>query len=226
MKKPSKEILEQFYCIERISPEIIAIHYGVSGHTIRHWMAEYGIARLGPTHLRKGKSAFWNIGREQSQEWHEKQRASHLGRHPSNYGKGRIHFVCEICGKEVFDKPYRRSRTCSKKCKDQLSHIHRGEEHWNYKGENAGYIQRQRNWSQCREWRTEVLRLAGYTCAKCGVHGGRLTAHHLYTWNDNPIRRFDPANGACVCWKCHWAFHRVCSHHHTTPEMFQIWLTN
>ena len=223
--KPVKEILEDLYINQLVSPDQIAKDYNVSGRTIRNWLREYGIPRLGPSHLRKGKSAVWNIGIQRDQQWREKQRQVHLGKKPPNYGQGRIHFICEVCGKEVFDKPYRRKRTCSKECKDQLSHIYQGEKHWNYKGDEAGYKQRQRNWAQYREWRQKVLELADYTCARCEKRGGRMDAHHLYTWNNHANLRFDPKNGIALCWKCHRSFHKSCSFHDTTPEMFLAWLT-
>lgn len=222
--KPTKELLENLYVEQKISPDEIGKRLGYSGRTIREYMTEYGIPRLGPSHLRKGKPATWNIGRKPSEEMRDKNRRAHTGRKPYNYGKGRIAFACEVCGVEVIDKPYRRKRTCSKKCKDQISHLSRGENHWNSKTGDTSNVQRKRKWSQYREWRSGVLKRADYTCACCGVRGGRLTSHHLYTWNDHEEKRFDLDNGVCLCWKCHWAFHNDCSHHHTTEDMFTEWL--
>lgn len=223
--KPNKERLEFLYIEKKNSPEKIAELYNVSGRTIRNWLNEYGIPRLGPSHLRKGKSAVWNVGIVRTPEERKKNSQAHLGKVPGNYGTGRVTFACEVCGKDVFDKPYRKKRTCSKECKDKLLHIQRGTGHWNFKGGDAGFRQRMRNWSQYREWRTAVLKRADYTCAKCKQRGGRLTSHHLSTWNNHPESRFDPLNGACACWKCHWAFHKEYGHHNTTPEMFADWLT-
>lgn len=223
--KPTKPQLEKLYTKQRTSPEQIATMFSVSGRTVRNWMDEYGIPRLGATHLRKGKTATWNVGLVRSPESIERNRKAHLGIVPPNKGEGDITFNCEVCGKSVTSKPYYKKRTCSKVCKDKLSHIHRGEGHWNFKGGDAGFRQRQRNWSQYREWRAAVLKNANYICAKCKQRGGRLTAHHLYTWNNHPETRFDPVNGACACWRCHWAFHRTYGHHNTTPEMFAEWLT-
>lgn len=223
--KPSKEELEALYMGQRISPDEIAKRYAVSGRTIRNWLTEYDIPRLGPTHLRKGKSAVWNVGIERNEEYRKKQSDSRRGRPAYNAGQGRVRFNCEVCGTEVFDKPYRRSRTCSRHCKNELSHLHRGTEHWNYKAEAAGFRQRQRLWSECREWRIAVMAAADYTCCKCGQKGGRLSAHHKATWNNNEALRFEVSNGACLCWPCHWSFHRAYGHHNTTAAMLEEWLT-
>lgn len=206
--KPTKKILEFLYTTERKSPEAIALDYKVSGRTIRNWMKEFNIPRLGASHTRKGKSATWNIGIKRSTESKEKNSAAHIGKKPPNYGKGRVSFTCEVCGKTVFDKPYRRKRTCSKKCKDTLSEMYRGELHWNYKGDSAGFIQRKRNWSKYREWRYDVIKKSGYSCAKCKKTGGALTAHHIKAWHNNADARFDVSNGVCMCWNCHKNFHK------------------
>lgn len=135
--RPSKEILEDLYNTQRISPEKIAEIYRVSGRTVRNWMNEYKIDRLGPTHLRKGKSATWNIGIERNEITRKKLSVARKGKRPNNYGIGRLFFLCEVCGKLVFDKPYRKKRTCSKECKDKLLMIYKGESHWNFKGGEA-----------------------------------------------------------------------------------------
>lgn len=199
--------------------------FSVAGRTIRGWMASYDIKRLGPSHLRKGLCAAWNLGLKQSEESKEKNRIAHLGRTPHNKGVGRVTFTCEVCGTAVFDKPYRRRLVCSNECRDKRNAILRGESHWNYKGEIAGYAQRKRNWSEYRQWRRAVMVAGDFTCVACGKLGGRLSAHHLNSWTTHPEQRLDVNNGVCICWPCHWRFHRECGHKHTTAAMFANWLT-
>ena len=95
----SKENLENLYMNNKQSPEQIAKIFNVTGRTIRNWMRIYGIERLGSAHLRKDISAHWNIGRERSNEWREKQSIAHFGKTPCNFGIGRIKFNCEVCDK-------------------------------------------------------------------------------------------------------------------------------
>lgn len=188
-------------------------------------MTELRIERLGPTHLRKGVSATWNIGLKRNLSWRKKLGVSRAGKPPWNKGKGRILFLCEVCGKEVFDKPYRKSRTCSKICKDKLLKIYRGEAHWNFKGEASGTRQRRRSWSEYREWRSLIMARDNYTCTKCDRRGGRLTAHHLQSWSKFPELRFSVENGAALCWKCHWQYHRKFGHKTFSPLDYVSWIS-
>ncbi len=128
------------------------------------------------------------------------------GFNPHNKDNGRIKFNCIICGEEVFDKPYRRKKTCSYKCRTELSHILRGVNHWNYKGEN-NYLQRQ--WSEYREWRTKVFERDNYTCQSCGKKGGNLNAHHIQNFANYLELRFEISNGITLCKDCHlYVIHR------------------
>lgn len=214
----------KLYFIQRISPNTIAQHYNCSGRTIRSRLTDFGIPRLGPTHLRKGKSAIWNVGLIRSPETREKNRRAHLGCTPINKGQGSIAFVCEVCSARVTDKPYRRKRTCSTKCRAQLSHIFRGENHWNFKSHNPAGQQRQRHWAEIKEWRCDVMKLANYTCSKCSTRGGKLTAHHIHGWSQFPHLRFAISNGACLCLKCHRIFHSLFGQRRFTADSFISWV--
>lgn len=224
-KKPTKQQFEELYFQQRISPEDIGKTFGVSGRTIRSWMSDYEIPRLGPSHLRAGKSAWWNRGLTRSADAREKSRLANTGKTPHNKGKGRIQFECLVCGAEVFDKPYRKKHTCSAECRNvYLSEIS-GESHWNYKGEEAACRQRTRNWAIYRRWRREVLEKFSFTCAKCNKVGGRLTAHHINSFADHIEQRFDVDNGVALCWSCHWDFHRKWGHKTCNRAQYEKWIT-
>ena len=188
-------------------------------------MDKFGIPRLGPAHLRKGKCADWNKGRKHSSEAKAKNSFAHFGRVPHNINVGRIAFDCCVCGKEVLDKPYRKKHTCSAQCKNIYLARLNGPDHWNYKGEKAGNRQRQRNWAVYKEWRLLVLAQDNYTCKKCAVMGGRLTAHHLNSFAAHEQERYDLSNGVTLCWRCHWDFHRKYGHRLTTTAQFHEWVT-
>ena len=70
-----------------------------------------------------------------------------------------------------------------------------------------------------KTWRKNVFELNRakkglrkyYVCEKCGK--GRKTtrvlhAHHIYSWDRYPDKRYDRNNGVVLCIKCHNAFHR------------------
>lgn len=211
--RPEKEVLKRLYNEEKLSPEQIGEIYGATGRTVRTWMRDYGISRLGILFLRP-EQIVSNL----------KKRQFVKGATPHNKGRGDVSFVCEICGKTFTSKNHKRKKTCSESCFEIMLHT-KGEDHWNYKGEQATTQQRRRNWAEYREWRKEILKKDNYTCHKCNKRGGKLTVHHIFNWSKYPEKRFDIDNGVTLCWSCHWSFHRKYGHHHTTSEMFMEWLS-
>ena len=64
-----------------------------------------------------------------------------------------------------------------------------------------------RNSGDYSEWRTAVFERDDYTCQICGQHGGKLNAHHIERFADNPDKRLDIDNGITLCEKCHKKVH-------------------
>jgi len=62
--------------------------------------------------------------------------------------------------------------------------------------------------SEIKEWSRKVLRLNNFTCLVCKKKGGVLNAHHLNSYQNFPLLRFEISNGVCLCKKCHINFHR------------------
>ena len=69
------------------------------------------------------------------------------------------------------------------------------------------------------KWRKSVFELnyrkyglsKNYVCVKCDKKRKTtrvLHAHHIYSWNKFPKKRYDRNNGVVLCIKCHNAFHR------------------
>lgn len=57
-------------------------------------------------------------------------------------------------------------------------------------------------------WREAVFKKDDFTCRKCGMRGGKLHAHHIFTWVESPLLRYDISNGATLCVPCHREHHR------------------
>lgn len=207
-----------------MSPEEIGRRYGRTGRSVRTWMQSAGIARAGASHLRKGKSASWNIGLVRTEASKVAARKSNTGRTPWNFEAGHAVFTCEFCGKTCWEQKSRRKRYCNQACKVSHMALLRGEQHWNYKGQYARKEQTQRHWADYRSWRSAVLKRDHATCQKCQGND-RLTAHHKNNWHSFPEQRFDVSNGISLCWQCHWAFHRTYGHKFCTVAMLDEWLT-
>lgn len=64
-----------------------------------------------------------------------------------------------------------------------------------------------RNFLEMRELRKAVLSRDNYTCGVCSVRGGKMVAHHVFSWHDNKLLRFETSNGETLCRNCHLMFH-------------------
>lgn len=82
-----------------------------------------------------------------------------------------------------------------------------------------------RNRTASKTWRKAVYARDGYSCRKCGHHGGDLNAHHLGAYDVFPEVRFDVSNGVTLCATCHVMFHSVYGFGGNTPEQFNQWLS-
>lgn len=57
-------------------------------------------------------------------------------------------------------------------------------------------------------WRLQVLEKDHRTCKRCDTTEFP-EAHHVEAWSRAPELRYDPDNGAVLCYECHKLFHRV-----------------
>ena len=132
------------------------------------------------------------------------------GRIPHNKGNGSKTFNCEVCGKEVSDKPYRRSRFCSKECTYEYMSIMDGDCHWNYTGKESRGEQTQRNWARYKRFKKKV-HSRDKKCIIChDAKSKQFIAHHIIPWSENKDLRFNPDNGITLCIKCHKKLHTKC----------------
>lgn len=64
-----------------------------------------------------------------------------------------------------------------------------------------------RNLPELRDWRKAVLARDGRACQLCGKSDNPICVHHLYSWTDYPLMRYDVDNGLTLCREHHRDFH-------------------
>ena len=82
-----------------------------------------------------------------------------------------------------------------------------------------------RNFHKYKEWRSAVYKKDNHTCQRCGKRGGRLNAHHIEGYADNPELRTESSNGATLCKSCHNEYHAIYGHNHATRKDFEEWIS-
>lgn len=71
-----------------------------------------------------------------------------------------------------------------------------------------------------KQWTSDILKSADFTCDICGIRGGSLHAHHLLNFSSHPEERFNLDNGVCLCEDHHRKFHSVYREVNNTPEQY------
>lgn len=96
-----------------------------------------------------------------------------------------------------------------------------GEKHYNWKGGITAFNKELRNLVKHTGWVNGVFKRDGYTCVRCGKHGGYLVAHHILPlslirerFNITNIEEakkcaiiYDISNGITFCRSCHKLIH-------------------
>lgn len=119
----------------------------------------------------------------------------------SPYGKHTKH-ICQVCGTEF--KHYADRKTCSKECSIIWRSIcQQGEKSHLWKGGLVPYHQHIRKMPGYSDWRRKVFERDDFTCQLCSQKGGKLAAHHIKLFSENPELRTVLENGITLCWSCH-----------------------
>lgn len=151
----------------------------------------------------------------------------------TGYGKIDLEFKCgcgEIFIKSLADFVDRKRHLCKKCALESVS----GKNHYAY-NVNLSEDDRIRNRvvspnQRIRDWRKKVFENHNYECFCCKNKSSKdnrvvLNAHHLngYHWYEKG--RFDPYNGVCLCYDCHFAFHKVYGRKWNTKEQFEEFIS-
>lgn len=70
------------------------------------------------------------------------------------------------------------------------------------------YVKYDRNCAASRRWSKEVRSRDQFMCQHCKSTDKRLHAHHIKSWKDNELLRFDISNGITLCISCHSNEHK------------------
>lgn len=82
-----------------------------------------------------------------------------------------------------------------------------GTNHHNWRGGITPLNEQIRHSMNYKEWREKVFRRDNYTCQICKRRGGYIHAHHIFSFAQYPLQRFDVSNGITVHRQCHFKGH-------------------
>jgi hypothetical protein len=74
------------------------------------------------------------------------------------------------------------------------------------------------------DWRQKIFKRDGWTCQKTGITGGKLHAHHIETFAQNPEKRLNINNGITLSTRSHKDFHAKYGNKNTTREQMEEFL--
>ena len=113
---------------------------------------------------------------------------------------------CDYCSKKFMAKESelkrKKHKYCSRECaaKD-YKNKYGGSKSFNWKG---GKQREKHNGSyKYSNWRLKVYERDEFTCRECGQKGGKLNAHHQFSWTKFPSLRYELWNGITLCVNCH-----------------------
>jgi hypothetical protein len=126
--------------------------------------------------------------------------------------RGKKEHTCDWCG-DIFLRKVTaikgENKFCTKKCYGEWSSIIKtGKLHSQWKGGVTFEQRLARTKKSYIRWRSKVFELDNYTCVLCGSYGGKLNAHHDFSFSEFLDLRECINNGVTVCTGCHKWIHR------------------
>lgn len=126
----------------------------------------------------------------------------------------KITLRCPVCLTEFKTYKNRIKKFCSRKCYHKIfGYLQTGEKsHFWKNGATQGKI-RIRVHPLYKKWRKAIFERDNYTCQSClktssELTRGKLCAHHIVKFSDDPKLALKVSNGITLCWQCHRDFHK------------------
>ena len=116
----------------------------------------------------------------------------------------------EICGNE---KGMKRRLEVAKRYSGSKSHL--------WKGGITEKNMLERSQLKNKLWRTKVFERDDYTCKVTGIKGGKLEAHHIESFSNNPGLRTKESNGIALDTQIHRMFHTLYGRGNNTEEQLK-----
>lgn len=109
-----------------------------------------------------------------------------------------------------------------RKCKYCANEDNRGEGNpkWNPDLNYEDRIKMRRH-PDYHEWRDKVFQRDSYTCQVTGIKGGKLVAHHLYSFDEHENLRLEVDNGIVLLKEIHKIFHKEYGYGQNTGKQFK-----
>ena len=145
-----------------------------------------------------------------SVDCYNKNRGSIKGRNHGNWNGGKTTVVCEVCGKNffVYGKRINTAKYCSRRCQGKAYSIrYLGPNGPSWRGGRTPNNTKIRNSKKYLQWRAAVFARDEWTCQECKQVGGKLHAHHVFSFAEFPEHRFLLWNGITLCEGCHSKVH-------------------
>lgn len=125
---------------------------------------------------------------------------------------------CGCYHKECVSKP------TSIETRTKMSIAHLGAKAPGWKGGVSSENHLERHRLDYKIWRKAVFERDDHTCQKCGNRGGKLNAHHVEGFDNNPKLRTEINNGATLCEDCHMDFHHQYNKGNNTKKQWDRFL--
>lgn len=112
---------------------------------------------------------------------------------------------CPTC-KKIFIAKTSEDKYCCRECYDKNRNMPKGDKHWNWQG-GISLLNDNRDSNEYKQWRNKVYERDNYMCVQCGSKL-KLNAHHIKSWKNYPLLRYEISNGITLCEKCHIKYHQ------------------
>jgi hypothetical protein len=96
---------------------------------------------------------------------------------------------------------------------------------WNWDLTNEERIV-QRKYTEYNIWRRLIFERDNYKCKSCNKTGGKLNAHHIYSYSIYPSLRLNIDNGITLCKQCHNKFHRKYGYKNASANDLDTFIQN